>query len=177
MQEDGSGAESIKENIESLKKELGRNNIDAAVFQETFFKADVLYNGRRMEVLAEQGTGDSDDGMYPYIEGTPPANPDEIAITSVVAEETGAGIGDYVEASIGSITEKYIITAVFQSMQNMGSGIRIYHNKDTGDILPAGVFGIQVRYNDNPDSSLLKGRKERLNSFLQMIMFILLADI
>ena len=77
----------------------------------------------------------------------------------------GVGIGDYVEASIGSIKEKYIITAVFQSMQNMGSGIRIYHNKDTRDILPAGVLGIQVKYNDNPDSSLLKERKKLLEQF------------
>ena len=165
LQEDGSGTESIKENIESLKKELGRNNIDAVVFQEALFKADILYNDRRMEVLAEQGNGDTDDGIYQYIEGTPPANPDEIAVTSVVAKEMGVGIGDYVEASIGSIKEKYIITAVFQSMQNMGSGIRIYHNKDTRDILPAGVLGIQVKYNDNPDSSLLKERKKLLEQF------------
>ena len=125
----------------------------------------ILYNDRRMEVLAGQGNGDTDDGIYQYIEGTPPANPDEIAVTSVVAKEMGVGIGDYVEASIGSIKEKYIITAVFQSMQNMGSGIRIYHNKDTRDILPAGVLGIQVKYNDNPDSSLLKERKKLLEQF------------
>ncbi|MDE6616460.1 MAG: ABC transporter permease [Lachnospiraceae bacterium] len=66
------------------------------------------------------------------------------------------------EVSIGSITKTYIVTAVFQSMQNMGSTIRIFHNEDTIDEVPAGVLGIQVSYNDNPDRSLLAERMKLL---------------
>lgn len=164
FQEDSSGVESIKENIDNLEKELKRNNIDATVFQEIAFKADILYNGKRMEVMAQKSIGDIDDGIYKYMEGTPPANPDEIAITSVAAKETGAGIGDYVEVHIGSITKTYIVTAVFQSMMNMGTTVRIYHNEDTRDEVPAGIFGIQVNYNDNPGSSLLTERKKLLKT-------------
>ncbi len=160
--QDASVTESIKGNIDILKKELGRNNIDAMVFQEILFKSSILYSGKRMEVMASQGNGDIDDSIYPYIEGTSPANPDEIAISNVVAKETGAGIGDDVEVSTGSITKTYIVTAVYQSMQNMGSTIRIFHNEDTKGEVPSGVLGIQVSYNDNPDSSLLAERMKLL---------------
>jgi len=164
LQEDNSGIESVKENINSLKKELNKNNIDAMVFQEILFKSGILYNGRKMEVMAGQGNGDIDDGMYPYIEGTPPANPGEIAISNVVAKETGADIGDNAEVSIGNITKTYIVTAVFQSMQNTGQTIRIYHNEDTGIETPTGVLGIQVRYNDKPGSNLLADRMKLLKT-------------
>ncbi|MCI9080141.1 MAG: ABC transporter permease [Lachnospiraceae bacterium] len=163
-QKDNFGIESVKENIDSLKKELNKNNIDAMVFQEIVFKAGILYNGRKMEVMAGQGNGDIDDGMYAYIEGTPPANPGEIAISNVVAKETGAGIGDDAEVNIGNITKTYIVTAVFQSMQNTGQSIRIYHNEDTGSETPAGVLGIQVRYNDKPGSNLLADRMKLLET-------------
>ncbi|MDE6616459.1 MAG: hypothetical protein K2K35_07815, partial [Lachnospiraceae bacterium] len=64
LQQDDSGTESLRRNIDSLRKELSRNNIDAMVFQETLFKSSILYNGKRMEVMACQGAGDIDDSIY-----------------------------------------------------------------------------------------------------------------
>lgn len=162
--ENDRGTEPAKENINKLKEELDRNNIDAMVFQEICFKSGILFNNNRMEVMALQGVGDINDSMYPYIEGMPPENSGEIAISNVVAEKTGASIGDNAEVNIGGITKTYIITAVFQSMQNMGSVIRIYHNEDTGSETPAGVLGIQVSYKGKTGGSVLADRRKLLVS-------------
>ena len=114
--------------------------------------------------MAEQGAGDINDSMYLYIDGTPPENCGEIAISSVVAEKTGAGIGDDAEVQMGGETKKYTVTAIFQSMQNAGATIRLYHGEDIASKNLSGVLGIQVRYKDNPGSSELSGRKKLLES-------------
>lgn len=158
----GTGVENVKENIDKVKEELKKNNINAIVFQEMVFKSDISFNGTRMEVMAGQGAGDIDDGMYPYIEGTPPANCGEIAVSNVVADYIGANIGDMAEVQLDGMTKKYIITAIFQSMQNMGTVIRLFHNEDTSSKNLTGVMGIQVRYKDNPGSDVLSGRKKLL---------------
>ncbi len=154
--------ENVKENIDKVKEELKKNNINAIVFQEMVFKSDISFNNNRMEVMAGQGAGDIDDGMYPYIEGTPPANCGEIAVSNVVADYIGANIGDMAEVQLDGKAKKYIITAVFQSMQNMGTVIRLFHNEDTSSKNLTGVMGIQVRYKDNPGSDVLSGRKKLL---------------
>ncbi len=164
VSKDSSGLEGVEKNISSLKKEFKKNNIDAMVFQEMCFISNIFFNDKKEEVMASQGAGDTDDGMYPYIEGTPPENCGEIAISSVVAEKTGAGIGDDAEVKMGGVTKTYIITAIFQSMQNMGASIRFYHGEDTAGKNLDGVLGIQVRYKDNPGSSVLSGRKKFLES-------------
>lgn len=162
--ENGSGLENVREKISSLKKELKKNNIDAIVFQEICFVSNIFFNGNKAEVMAEQGAGDINDSMYLYIDGTPPENCGEIAISSVVAEKTGAGIGDDAEVQMGGETKKYTVTAIFQSMQNAGATIRLYHGEDIASKNLSGVLGIQVRYKDNPGSSELSGRKKLLES-------------
>ncbi len=79
-----------------------------------------MFEGQRSEVMMQQGIGGVTTDMYSYIEGTPPERCGEIAITNVVAERIGAKVGDDVEVKAGGNTKTYIVTAINQSMQNMG---------------------------------------------------------
>lgn len=96
------------------------------------------------------------------MKGTAPQNNDEVAITQVVAEDIGAEIGDTVEIKNGQETKKYIVTALFQSMNNMGEGIRFYQEEQLNYSYVAGCFGIQIKYKDFPDKGELNKRKELL---------------
>lgn len=100
--------------------------------------------------------------MYIYLEGTAPRNTNEVAITYLTAEQIGASIGDDVEINIGGTIKTYIITAMYQSMNNMGEGVRFHHDEDLDYAYVAGSFGIQVSFDDSPDENELERRKEIL---------------
>lgn len=100
--------------------------------------------------------------MYTYLEGTPPQNVHEVALTYLIAERIDAHIGDDVEIKVGEDTQTYTVTAINQSMNNMGEGVRFYQNAELDYDYAAGSFGIQVNYKDNPDSKALSERKELL---------------
>ncbi len=104
--------------------------------------------------------------MYSYLEGTPPQNNNEVGISHVVADNIDAGIGDTVEIKYGNTTKKYIVTALYQTMNNMGEGIRFYQNESLDYKFAAGCFGIQIKYADHPDNDELTRRKAILKKNL-----------
>lgn len=159
---DGRNEDMINEGLDNVRKTLRDNNIDADVFQEIMFRFSVSHNNKKSSSLAFQGTGGVTADMYSYIEGTAPQNENEVALTYVTAEKIDAKIGDEVEIIMGDETRTYTITALFQSMNNMGEGIRFYHGDDIDKNLAGGSFGIQIRFRDNPDKKTMNERKELL---------------
>lgn len=152
----------IDDNINNVKNLLLKNNIPAKVFQEVFFRMTISHNEKKMTSMACQGKGDVTTDMYSYLEGTPPQNNDEVAIAHVVANNIDAGIGDTVVIKNGDTIKKYIVTALYQTMNNFGEGIRFYQEEQLDYRLATGCFGLQIKYTDNPDNSELRRRKDIL---------------
>lgn len=152
----------LEKEIREIKQKLSEKNIKAEVFREIFFRMNISHNGKRMSSLAFQGVGDISCERYEYIRGTAPKQKDEVAISHIVAEQIGADVGDDVEINTGNETKKYTVTAVNQSMNNMGEGIRFYQKEELDYSYIVGNFGLQIRYMDSPDGSSLSERKERL---------------
>ena len=100
--------------------------------------------------------------MYTYLEGTPPQNVHEVALTFLIAERIGAEIGDDVEIKLGEDTRTYTVSAINQSMNNMGEGVRFHEDAELDYNYAAGCFGIQVNYKDSPDKAELAERKALL---------------
>lgn len=94
--------------------------------------ADLISNGKIMtfdqakstELLTFQGLEVSTE-EYDYIEGMAPKLDNEIAVTEKAAEILKVEIGDKVLCKIQNETREYIITALFQTMNNMGMGVRV----------------------------------------------------
>lgn len=149
----------VEENLAYIKNTLSENNIDADVFQEIMFRMNITYHGKKKSSLAFQGIGDSSTDMYAYLKGTPPQRRNEVGISYVVADYIGASIGDTVEIKDGEQTKEYLVTAIFQTMNNFGEGIRFHPDERLDYIYAAGSFGIQLLYRDHPDSAQLKERK------------------
>lgn len=152
----------LEKEIRDIKQKLSENNVKAEVFREILFRMNISHNGKRMSSLAFQGVGDISCERYGYIRGTAPRQNDEVAISHIVAEQIGADVGDDVEINIGTETRKYTVTAVNQSMNNMGEGIRFYQKETLDYSCIVGNFGLQIRYMDSPDESSLSKRKELL---------------
>lgn len=159
----GSNNKKIAEDsLTDIKNTLTANNIDADVSQEIMFRMNITYHGKRRSSLAFQGIGDSSTDMYEYLEGTPPQNRNEVGISYVVADSIGASIGDTIEIKDGEQTKEYLVTAIFQTMNNFGEGIRFHPDEQLDYAYAAGSFGIQILYRDHPDSTQLRERKELL---------------
>lgn len=156
----------IDNKLKGIEKILSKNNITADVFQEILFRMGISHDGKKMSSLAFQGKGNVTTETYSYLEGTPPQSNNEVAISHVVADNIHARIGDTVEIKYGNTTKKYIVTALYQTMNNMGEGIRFYQNETLDYGFAAGCFGVQIKYTDHPDSDELARRKEILKKNL-----------
>lgn len=152
----------MDDDIDDVRTRLAENNIGADVWQEARFRMTISYGGRKVSSLAFQGRGDTAADMYTYLEGTAPSGKNEVAVTKLIADKIGAGIGDTVEIINGEQTKKYIITALYQSMNNMGEGIRFYQDEELDYSYVAGCFGIQIKYTDDFDKKTLEERKALL---------------
>lgn len=154
--------EKIENNLNEIKEKLAQSDIKADVFMELLFRMNISYKDKVSTSLAFQGSGDVTAADYSYLKGSAPKKADEVGISHVIADRLGADIGDTVEINIGSEIRKYMVTAIFQTMNNMGEGIRFYQDEKLDYNYAAGSFGIQIRYTDGPDAKQLSERKEEL---------------
>lgn len=158
----GTNEEMIDEKQDEVKEQLRSHGMQADVFQEIMFRFIISHGDKKMSSLAFQGKGGVRTDEYVYLEGTPPENDGEVAITYLVADKIGAEIGDKVQIDMGDEVREYRVTAINQSMNNLGEGIRFYEGDDVDYKFAAGSFGIQIRYQDDVDSETLRERKKLL---------------
>ncbi len=158
----GKNEEMVNEKLQEVRETLRKHRIPADVFQEIMFRFNISCGDKKMSSLAFQGVGGVRADEYVYLEGTPPENDGEVAITYVVADKIGAGIGDRVEIDMGVEKRTYTVTAINQSMNNLGEGVRFYEGDDIDYNLAAGSFGVQIRFHDNSDSRGLQETKTLL---------------
>lgn len=158
----GKNKEMINKKQEDIRETLRAHGIKADVFQEIMFRFNVSYGDKKMSSLAFQGYGGVRADEYVYLRGTPPENDGEVAISYIVADKIGADIGNKVEIDMNGEKKKYTVTAINQTMNNLGEGIRFYQEDEIDYNLAAGSFGIQIRYLDNPDNKTFEERKQLL---------------
>jgi len=152
----------VDKQISDIKGYLLDEGIQADVFQEVLFSMYISHNGKKTSSLAFQGMGDVTADKYAYLEGSAPQSKDEVGISHLVADRIGVHIGDTVAIKNGEITKNYIVTATFQTMNNLGEGIRFYQEETLDYHYAAGSFGTQVAYSDDPNQEELARRKEML---------------
>ncbi len=112
--------------MEELQREFKEKGFDIKL------RADLNTNGKiysenqddNLVVLSLQGIGTKTE-EFQYLEGTAPVLLNEIAITEKVAQALNIGIGDRVKCELQNISKEYIVTALFQSFNNMGNDVRM----------------------------------------------------
>lgn len=152
----------VERQFSEVREMFAENGIDVDVFQEIMFRANVNKGEKRTNSISFQSMGGVTPDMYTYLEGTPPQNVHEVALTFLIAERIGAEIGDDVEIKLGEDTRTYTVSAINQSMNNMGEGVRFHEDAELDYNYAAGCFGIQVNYKDSPDKAELAERKALL---------------
>lgn len=155
------GEEIFKELIKEREKKLADNGMPAEITSEIMLKLSVTHGDKTFKSQVLQGQGTTTD-EYKYIEGTAPQNADEIAVTPLVAESIGAEIGDTVTMKFMEGDRDFIITAIFQTMNNMGEGVRLHESVKYSYAQIAGNMAFQVNFTDNPNQKEIDSRIERM---------------
>ena len=160
MTEDGH--EKVEKYLEDMEQTLAENGMPAECTTEYFIYTKISYGEYESKTAILQGTGTTMD-MYEYLEGTPPQNSDEIAVTTLLAKKLGAEIGDTVTLSYPTgETAEFIITALYQSMVNQGISVRAHTDCDINYIASSGSPGTQIKFTDDPDDEEVLRRIEKI---------------
>jgi len=152
----------IEGQLDKVRKKLSGYGISAQVYEEVLFRMGISYQEKQESSLAFQGVGDITADRYVYLEGSAPQDYGEVGISHLIADRLGAHIGDTVFIRHGDQEDEYLVTAVFQTMNNLGEGIRFYEKEQLDYRYVFGSFGVQIRYTDEPDSAALEERKQQL---------------
>ncbi len=155
------GREIIEEYLNELEAKLVKNHMPANCIQEMIFSLPVSHGENKKNIFIYQGTGTTMD-MYEYTAGMAPQNTDEIAITRISAESLKVDIGDTVTIKTVDGDKKYIITAFFQSMNNMGDGIRLHNDEYINYIQASGAWGTHIKFTDNPTDKEIEERIKKI---------------
>ena len=160
MTEDGH--EKVEKYLDDMEQTLAENGMPAECMTEYYIYTMIRYGEQESKTAILQGTGTTMD-MYEYLEGTPPQNSDEIAMTTLLAKKLGAEIGDTVTLSYPTgETAEFIITALYQAMVNQGISVRVYTDCDINYIVASGSPGTQIKFTDAPDDKEVLSRIEKI---------------
>ena len=156
------GHEKVKKYLDDMEQTLAENGMPAECMTEYYIYTMIRYGEYESKTAILQGTGTTMD-MYEYLEGTPPQNSDEIAMTTLLAKKLGAEIGDTVTLSYPTgETAEFIITALYQAMVNQGISVRVHTDCDINYIAASGSPGTQIRFTDDPDDKEVLSRIEKI---------------
>lgn len=155
------GQQKTEEKLHEYEEKLAENDIPAKCFMEVTFKMNLSYKDKKCKSLSLIGINTTTD-MYEYFEGTAPQYINEVALTDMTADKLGAEIGDTITIGIGDENNEYIITALYQSMNNMGEGVRFHQDVELDFSYAGGFFAYQIKFTDNPSESIINERIEKI---------------
>ncbi len=159
MTEDG--REELQKYLDEVERTLTENGMPAECMQEFMMYPIIKHGEYESKIITFQGTGTTMD-MYEYTEGTPPQNSGEIALTTLTAKTLKANIGDTVIMSDQMGEREYIVTALYQSMNNKGTAARLYTEDDINYIITGGYNSMQIKFTDSPDDEEISRRIEKI---------------
>ncbi len=151
-----------EEYLDELKEKLVEADIPVDhLATETMFHFKIRKEKYSSNSMALQGMG-TDTGAYMYEEGSAPQEKNEIAITHIIAEKIHAGIGDTVYIDMYGREVPFLVTAIYQTMNNMGETIRFSQSADVDYGGIAGGFGTQLVLKDSLDKSEVEDMRSKI---------------
>lgn len=153
------GQEKVGQYITKVAEELKEKGVNATVFSEFIFHFRITKGDLVTNSMSLQGVGTTTD-QYTYLGGTPPQYANEVAITHLIADKIDANIGDTVNIKVDEEEKIYVVTGIYQSMNNLGEGIR-FSEKETLDYSKSTTYlGFQVKYEETPTAEEQKEYEE-----------------
>ena len=152
----------LQENYRAIADELEAAGMPVdKVSMEVWYKYACEANGKLYSVLFQQNT-ETHTTDYTYEKGTPPQNAYEIAITPMIADQLGVDIGDTVTIDFGTEKRDCVVTALFQTMNQLGKVGRLHEEAPTSMKYSTTITGFQVDFSDHPDEKEIRTRVKKI---------------
>ncbi len=156
-----SDKEGVEKELKRISEELAEEGIPCDVGVDIQYKYKVTSKGNECSLTCAQSVNIAAD-EYEYFEGTAPQNRNEIAVTPQVSDMLDAEIGDTVTVDFGAEKLDCMITAYFQTMNQMGELIRLSDEAPTDMGFVATMRQYQVDFTDDPSDREIENRKEKI---------------
>lgn len=135
----------LEDKFKEIEKDLDKLGMPGEVNMEICYKYPVTFDGDTTVVTFQQNKL-TKASEYEYSEGTAPQNVNEIAVTKQISEELGAKIGDTITINFGSEKRDCIVVAYFQTMNQLGSIIRLHEDAPTSMEYASTMMSFQIEY-------------------------------
>ncbi|MBO5351959.1 MAG: ABC transporter permease [Lachnospiraceae bacterium] len=155
------GRELVRQELADMEEFLAEQGMPAKCCSEVMLTKTLVHGDNVCKVPVYQGIGTTMD-RYTYFEGTAPQNEKELALTPQTAENLGAAIGDTVIIRHSFGEREYMVTALFQSMNNLGEGVRLHEDTEVDFKKTSGFFAFQIDFLDDPPEEVIEERIGRL---------------
>lgn len=153
--------EEMASDLEEKGEELAELGMPAEFCVELQYKYTISFEGNDYVLTCQQGLG-TEISEYVYTEGVVPQNKNEIAITPLISEITGAQIGDTVIIHYGDEDVECIVTAYFQTMNQLGEVVRLHEDAPTDFRYVSNSMSYQINFMDDPSEEEIEIRKDRI---------------
>ena len=153
--------------VDKLRATLEKNDIEVErTFIEVMFRYRVEHEDKSYLSFAIQGVGTKAD-EYQYEEGSAPKYENELALAYSTAKAIDAGLGDIVYINMYGEKKEFIVTALYQSLNNMGEGIRFCEKTDVDYSNVGGAFDAQVCIKGNPEGRQLQDMIDKVSDIME----------
>lgn len=155
------GMKSLSEAEGEVEETLAENGMPGKVILETLYSVNTEFGGKSSSgrFFLCRDTKCSD---YVYSEGTAPQYANEVALGCITAKEVGAGVGDTVEITVNGEKKPFVVTALMDSMSNIGKCGRFHESLELPEEKMAITMAYQVNFDDHPDKKTIEQRIEKL---------------
>lgn len=155
------GTKSIDDVNAEIEHMLEENGMPGKVHVEAQYKLPVEFGDTKLNVVF-QHCKDTNASEYTYSKGSAPKYSNEIALTEPIAEKLGADIGDTVKLTVNGEEGDYIVTALFQSFNQLGEVGRLHEDIELSESNMSGSMSFQIDFDDDPDAETIGERIEKL---------------
>ena len=160
------GKELLQDELENIRILLQKNGMPAKVGAEVLFNYALKKGDRKANSMAFLGVNTDTNDYDNYVEGSAPQNPKEIALHYMLLENLSAAIGDTVTVTDPDGSRDYIVSGTFETMTNRGEGVRFHQDDDRNYLYMNGIWGIQIKFTDNPSDKEKTARIEKMKELL-----------
>ncbi len=155
----GESIELVKrlEDMQEKYKEVG---VDVTLRAELMAASNAYIDDKENSFSIYVTKGISTDiNRYHFLEGEAPVLENEVAISSKLAKEKNIAIGDTIHSNVGGKDYSFIITATYQTMNNLGQTMKVSSNFNFDDVecnsmILNGDFKNSVGYEENKENMM-----------------------
>ena len=159
------GIKTCDEASAEIEKILAENDMPGKVWVEPWYQLNVEFEGKNTNLSFLQ-CGKTETTDYEYTEGTAPMYTNEVAFAEAAAKKIGIKTGDTVKITIDGSTDEYLVSALFQSFDQMGMVGRLHQDIEIKETTPSSLFAFQIDFDDDPDKDEIGRRREKLKEIM-----------